>query len=213
MRKSILASCFCVGVVLVAWPASAAPIVDGIIDAANYYPPLPDTMPADETGEDYYNTGLDIDNLYFDDDPGSSVWYSLGVEVVNPDIDPDGDPTSILDETWFGITFLDSQGGTALHSLLARMRLVGGTPTVLEVILDGSILAAADYDADVDEALEVSVKQSAMPNMVATPYVEAQLDGTGNWRDDQMEGYVPEPATLGLLGAGAAIAVLVRRRR
>jgi len=208
MVKHVFLIVAAAGIVAVASPAWASLMIDGSVGVGEYTYNLPDFAP--EVTEDYFNTGLDIDTLYFDHSGG---YYWLGLTVIAPPIDPNGDPTSILDETWFGITFLDAPGGNALHSLLARVREVGGTPTVTQVILDGSILAAANYDAAVVGALEVRVNQAVMPNMVANPYVESQLDGTGNWRDDQLQGLVPEPATLGLMGVGLAIGYVCRRRR
>lgn len=42
-------------------------------------------------------------------------------------------------------------------------------------------------------------------------YVVMQLDDLGDWPDDQLVGFIPEPTTLGLLVFGAA--ALIRRRR
>jgi hypothetical protein len=203
-----------VGVAGTAW---AAPTIDGSIGGGEFSVVFGEPG---EPGEDYYNTGLDIDALYFDDaSDGGTDWYWLGVGVVNSPFDPDGDDTSLLDETWFGITFFDgpTPAGNELHSLLARVREVGGVPTVTQVILDKTniLTAGTDYDAAVDEALEIRVDQTLMPNLagVANPYVESQLDGTGNDRDDQLTGTIPEPASMALLGAGLAGAALLRRRR
>jgi hypothetical protein len=211
MRKQMLLGMVAAGVLLAASPAWASLMVDGSITGAEYAVVLNDAT--GENAEDYYNTGLDIEALHFDAAmDGGTNWFWMALDVVNEPVDPDGDPTSILNETWHGITFYDAQGGNVLHQVLARLAMVGGNPTVVDVLLDGASLNAADYDAAVADALEVRIKQSALPNMTLEPFVESQLDGTGNWRDDQMTGQIPEPATLALLALGG-VGMLIRRRR
>jgi len=210
MLNRILLTAVALGVVGVASPAWAAPMIDGSVGTGEYATVLNDAAP--ESGEDYYNSGLDIKSLHFDN---ASGWYWTGLTVVNAPIDTDGDPTSFVSQSWFGSVFYDATHTTPYYRV---MILMGGVAPIVALeewngsAWDTVLLGGSDYDVSVGTALEVRISQSKMPSMPATPYVSTQLDGTGSWGDDQLAGVVPEPATIGLMGLGL-VATLVKRRR
>ena len=89
--------------------ASAAPILDGIVESVpNEYPvTVSDTYvynAPDETGMDYYNTGLDIDYVGFDFD--TSYLYA-GVATKAP-LMPGGSPGSMFGQSAVSIAFYTS---------------------------------------------------------------------------------------------------------
>jgi hypothetical protein len=210
MRKFAL----CVGAVVLCAltsPVWAAPFVNGIVLTGEYAVSLPDAL--GEAGLD--NPGLDIRTLEFDRD---ASWYYMGLTVNTPPLDTDGGSTSRWHETILKtILYADATGTTPAYYLDVVMN-AGGVANVN--LYDGSftpiLLAPADYQVSVGvvpyQALEVAISTLKM-SLISTPYVFAQLDDTGNAKDDQIEGMVPEPATIGLMGLGAAVALLGRRRK
>ncbi|MBM4019899.1 MAG: PEP-CTERM sorting domain-containing protein [Planctomycetes bacterium] len=191
--------------------AWAAPIVDGIVLPAEYATSL-----ADATGEPGVdNPGLDINTLEYDSD---ASWHYFALTVVGPPYDTDGGATSRRRQTdLWTIMYADSAGTTPAY-LLDVLTGTGGT--ILSVTLDQYVggtwvpvaLAPADFQVSVGTALEVAIAKTKMA-LISNPYVFGQLDDTGSAADDQVEGVVPEPATLALLGLGAAAALASRRRK
>ncbi|HUS44809.1 MAG TPA: hypothetical protein VM219_02080, partial [Phycisphaerae bacterium] len=79
MLNRILFTVVACGVVGFASSVWAAPIVDGNVGGGEYSVVLNDTAP--ETTAAFYNSGLDIQALHFDNSSGS---YWMGLSVVNP---------------------------------------------------------------------------------------------------------------------------------
>jgi len=213
MLNRILFSAALVGVMSLASPVWAAPMIDGNVGGAEYVTVLNDVA---ENTKDFFNTGLDIDTLHFDAsaDAGTN-WYWLAMTAVNPPVDSNGDPTSLLFKSIFWTIFYDNAGTTPDYMVVVDM--AGGTPDLTLAEWNGGgwttvALAAADYDISLVNALELRIDQVKMPNLDAAPYVRSQLDGTGQWDDDQLGGVVPEPATIALMGLGLAAALIKRRK-
>jgi hypothetical protein len=212
MRKFTL----CVGAVVLCAltsPVLAAPFVNGVVLTGEYSVSLVDAL--GEVGLD--NPGLDIRTLEFDRD---ASWYYMGLTVNTPPLDTDGGSTSRWHKTILNtILYADATGTMGMEAYYLDIVMdVGGVVSVS--LYDGSStpipLAPADYQVSVGvfpyQALEVAISTAKM-SLISTPYVFAQLDDTGYAKDDQIEGVVPEPATLCLLGIGAATVLVSRRKK
>jgi len=199
----------------VAQSALATPVIDGVVNVGEYDFFVQDTP--NEVAMDYFNTGLDIDTVYFDEDAN---WYSLAVTVVAPPLDTDGEPTSFLGETIF-IAMLVDDGSSGNDPHPAYLLGVDMSGTSVEVELEQFVggtwqdvpLNDPDYDVAVGDALELRISADLLANLPEDALCQAQLDGTGMGQDDQVQGIiVPEPGALALLGLGT-IGLLLRRRR
>ncbi len=211
MLNRILLTLVACGVAGFASSVWASPTVDGTVNGGEYSAVLNDTAP--ETTADFFNTGLDIQALHFDNSSGS---YWLGLPVVSAPIDTNGDPTSFLFRTIFNLVFFDNSGTTP--SYLVAVDMSGVTVSVGLAAWSGALwtpvaLAGSDFDVSVVNGLELRIDQSKMGSLAANPYVRSQLDGVGSWDDDQLAGVVPEPASLALMGLGGLATFVARRRR
>ena len=211
MLNRILLTVVACGVAGFASSVWASPIVNGNVGGGEYPVVLSDTTL--ENTEQFFNSGLDIKALHFDNS-GSSYW--MGLEVVIAPIDTNGDPTSFMFRTIFDLIFFDNSGTTP--SYLVAVDMGGVTPTVGLAVWSGFgwtpvVLASGDFDVSVANGLELRIAQSKMGGLAANPYVRSQLDGTGSWDDDQLVGVIPEPATMAMLVLGGAGLFLAKRRR
>jgi len=231
-------------IVLSAALASAAPILDGVIGTGEYTVSVQDTYvstdPAvlDETGMEYFNTGLDIDYVHFD---ANTAKLYLGISTKDT-FSRNGAPPPAAS---IGKTGLSMQFYTTMPDLTAsspteplwsatmtlnateveQARLVQNLPSDPNVAIDllsGLIKDGSGYSLDtgipdkfdysVGESLEITLDMSLMVVDPSTaPFLVMQLDDVGDWRDDQLIDVIPEPATMGLLAIGAVL--LLRRRR
>jgi len=225
-----------VAVMLSAALAPAAPIPDGVIGAGEYLVSVQDTYVStdpnvlDETGMDYYDSGLDIDSAHVDAD--ASKLY-LGVETKETFM-PSGSPESYTGQTALNVAFYSTTPDQPLwyaNLILSSpteveqailVQYPSGAPKVTIDLLSGLKKVGTVYSFDtsipamfqysVGESLEISLDMNLMAvDPTAAPYFVMQLDDLGGWDDDQMFGQIPEPATVGLLAIGAVF--LLRRRR
>ncbi|MCD6303641.1 MAG: PEP-CTERM sorting domain-containing protein [Planctomycetes bacterium] len=216
--------------------------IDGVVDSNDAYDmQVVDNYVAgdpsgDETGKDYYATGLDIDTAYFYAD---SNWRYTAMTVDPVDTGPSKDdfdangspfPFSIVGATTVTMRFYTDE---------AAFLAAPGVPNMMInlVISDsglergeiyervGATWAYTDlatvpgkYQLATGEAMELALSEDLFQNPVDDigSYVYALLSDSGEWDDDallgEMEQKVPEPASLALLAVGG-IAGLLRRRR
>lgn len=215
-----------VAVALCACPALAAPIVDGTVNVGEYsMPPLVD---APEPGMDFFNTGLDIDQVVFDADAVGGSRY-MGLTVTAPPFDTNGSASSYMQMTGLLIAFYDSDVAPAPTIIMSLAfsalgfvedwsfyREVTGPATYQETDFD-EIIAGVDYEINTTGALELRISKSAFKvyngdDPTFPSFVRIQLDDTGLNQDDQISGNVPEPASLMLLAVGGLLAIRRRRR-
>jgi hypothetical protein len=189
--------------------ALAAPIVDGSVTGGDGYQfSLVDVA---EPVADFFNTGLDIDTINFASD---ATYGYMGLTTVASPIDTDGDPTSLFGQTGFwAIFYTDATMTTPLYRLVVAL---GGAPMVNLAQWTGVwtpvALAPADYAVSAATDLELGISLTKM-TLPPTFYFVSQLDGNGQWQDDQLAGTVPEPATLGLMAIGGVALAASRKRR
>ncbi|HOF19137.1 MAG TPA: hypothetical protein PK082_09525 [Phycisphaerae bacterium] len=228
MCKSLGFSCIFAMVAFCAGVATASPIVDGTLDAANY-----DWSLSDTPGETAYTAGLDIDKVYFAQtdslDPAGASRY-LCLDVIGSLFDTNG--TSLRQKrTGVVLSFYDSATDYDANveivltisdlGLLVNYSFIsewdpnenGGLGGYVEQGFDG-FTAGVEYDYAVGEAMELRLSLGAFQVYDGDDfpgYVVVHLDDAGLDPDDELEGHVPEPVTLAMLLAGTPL--LLRRRK
>lgn len=179
-------------------------VLDGNVATNEYQAAAADT--SDPIGAQFIGTGLDMTAIYGAQDvPGGKYWLALTTAAA---IDTNGDDTSILKKTYFVAELLN--GATPVY--LVNVDLTAQTIALSE--WTGSSwtpVSTAGVQMHIDTAIEVSIPFAVLPYMPQDPSFVAQLDGTGEWMDDQMSGKLPEPAGLALLAVG--LPILLRRRK
>ena len=223
MRRSLA---FVLAVLLVALCAGnvrASLVVDGAISAGEYaLSPIID--PADAAA-DFFGTGLDIDKVYFGEDTGSRY---IGMGVVGPPFDINGSALSFARATGVAMYFYNSSADIVPQAYMALnftdlgfqddlsfIREWDGLSWVQTVFNGLTPGAGNDYEVAIANAMELRIAKSAFQvfNGSSFPeFVRIQLDDTGFQQDDQVEGRIPEPATLSLLLIGGCLPLLRRSR-
>ncbi|MFA7235588.1 MAG: PEP-CTERM sorting domain-containing protein [Phycisphaeraceae bacterium] len=194
--------------------AFAAPVVDGSFDAAEYQTVIPD---GSDGSAQFVGTGLDITHVGFSLTGGT---FYVGLQTADT-FDVNGDDTALPRHryTGFWIDFTNGSdhylldtattGSAALayadlyyspdginYNLVPGFASVSAIGTGLELSFDASFASAISF---VTSGFEFA----------------GQLDGSGAWADDQVDGIailVPEPATLALFAAGTALMVARKRK-
>ncbi len=192
--------------VLVTSMASALPIVfDGYItDAAglnqDFY-----IAQLDDVNEAGVPDNLDLKSVRFDID---DTWFYMGLELWEGPLSLVGDPTSFRNMTLAFSEF--TPGGT--------LDLVVNSGGLAKVELGGVLLVEnVDYEyllgnAGATAGLELRIKKTTFGPLNFDFF--AQLDGNGEYQDDQISGtvYVPEPLTMAFVAMGVPL-LLARRLR
>lgn len=201
LLRAVCAAAF----VIIASPAFAFPNVDGVVNPAEY-----DVAITDDAGETLYQGDLDIDHVYFFAD---NVAYHLGLDVIDAPVSQSGSASSVMGQTiLFSLFFADEAMTQPLYRIITSIQ--AGYAALLLQAHNGvswqQVALGGQYLLEVADGIEMALPAWSMPALANGFYYRGQLDDSGSDADDNITGFVPEPATLSLLALGGA--VLLRRR-
>ncbi len=197
--------------------------VDGTVEAADGYT----SVLTDADGESGYEDGLNIDEFHYHND-GSSYYLGLTVEG-GADFDKDGSDHSFFRMTSIGMAFYADASAATPTVTITLMFNAAGFDDSLSFIREWDANTLQWVETDFDDpgvpanytiapsgpgattAMELELNHNLFQNTLPS-YLRLQLDDTGYDADDQIEGSLPEPMTMTILGLGG-IGVLLRRRR
>jgi hypothetical protein len=180
------------------------------------------TDPGD-TGKDYYNSGSDINKMYWGWAPGANYsssnltdeWYTFKMTTVQP-INTTGEipiPGFNVETT----VSLHLSQGNPLYSLEASMRDGAVTGVNMWDIPEAKpvpLNAPTDLRYKVDTGLEISIHGTRFSHLSKAPFDYYLLfEGGGRHQDDEIQGTVPEPATMSMLMIGGLVTLARRRKR
>lgn len=194
--------------------AFAAPIVDGSFNAAEYQTVIAD---GSDGSAQFVGTGLDITHVGFSITGGT---FYIGLQTAAP-LDVDGDPTVLPRHHYTGF-WIDFTNGTD-HYFLDTATTGSAALAYADLYhspdgINYNLVPGFGSVSVIGSGLEIAFNASfasAITSVTSGFDVAGQLDGSGAWADDQVDGFVqivPEPATIALFAAGTALMVTRKRK-